>query len=550
MLFGELWYEYELCILFADTNLGKSILAVQIGDSISKGKAIEGMALEAHPQKVIYFDFELSEKQFENRYSKDFFEHYVFSDNFYRVEIDPDANIPEFLDFESYLNNSLEQTIIETGTKVLIIDNLTYLKSETEKARNALPLMKHLKALKAKYGLSILALAHTPKRDLSKPISRNDLQGSKMLINFVDSCFSIGESHQDKHLRYLKQIKARNTEIIYDSENVYNCEIQKPSNFLKFVFIGLGNERKHLKVYSDRDREIVVLKVKELVQQINAWQIEPAAVTIKALQSVGEKTDQLDQQLESVKRDQSVEKQIDEIKTLISTGRFQQALQQVEATRSIADDSRLGELEQSARVEIERVEIAKRDAEDRQRRTLERIAEANKRQRARRQNYNSYLSSVESALARGDNETARRWLESARALQIDDQALASLDRRVQLAEDFAEKPLTQYEIRYASDRFNALKEAIEAKNNSRIADLSEGQPSKRGFLDNLFARYRQITLEVVEVQPVLNPKRVMATIRIETLAKANGDIVYPAQSYRDIPVSMRRERYSWSRIEW
>ncbi len=267
MLFGELWYEYELCILFADTNLGKSILAVQIGDSISKGKAIEGMALEAHPQKVIYFDFELSEKQFENRYSKDFFEHYVFSDNFYRVEIDPDANIPEFLDFESYLNNSLEQTIIETGTKVLIIDNLTYLKSETEKARNALPLMKHLKALKAKYGLSILALAHTPKRDLSKPISRNDLQGSKMLINFVDSCFSIGESHQDKHLRYLKQIKARNTEIIYDSENVYNCEIQKPSNFLKFVFIGLGNERKHLKVYSDRDREIVVLKVKELVQQ-------------------------------------------------------------------------------------------------------------------------------------------------------------------------------------------------------------------------------------------------------------------------------------------
>jgi hypothetical protein len=33
MLFGELWFEGELCILFADTNLGKSILAVQIGNS-------------------------------------------------------------------------------------------------------------------------------------------------------------------------------------------------------------------------------------------------------------------------------------------------------------------------------------------------------------------------------------------------------------------------------------------------------------------------------------------------------------------------------------
>ena len=42
MLFGEFWFESELCILFADTNLGKSILAVQIGDSISRGIPIKG----------------------------------------------------------------------------------------------------------------------------------------------------------------------------------------------------------------------------------------------------------------------------------------------------------------------------------------------------------------------------------------------------------------------------------------------------------------------------------------------------------------------------
>lgn len=33
MLFDELWFEGELCILFADTNVGKSILAVQIADA-------------------------------------------------------------------------------------------------------------------------------------------------------------------------------------------------------------------------------------------------------------------------------------------------------------------------------------------------------------------------------------------------------------------------------------------------------------------------------------------------------------------------------------
>ncbi len=267
MLFGELWFENELCILFADTNLGKSILAVQIGNSISNGEYIAGFKFEAKKQPILYFDFELSDKQFENRYSIEFSQHFKFDTDFIRIEINPDADIPEKATFESFLNESLERSIIETSSKILIIDNLTYLKAETEKSRDALPLMKHLKALKSKYGLSILALAHTPKRDLSKPITRNDLAGSKMLINFVDSCFSIGESHSDKNLRYIKQIKARNTEIIYDTENVAVCQIDKPHNFLQFEFIDFGNEMEHLKQISKEDRETNISKVKELSQQ-------------------------------------------------------------------------------------------------------------------------------------------------------------------------------------------------------------------------------------------------------------------------------------------
>ena len=267
MLFGEFWFEGELCILFADTNLGKSILAVQIGNSISKGEQIRGFNLETQKQPILYFDFELGDKQFENRYSIKFEQHYNFDNNFLRVEINPDANVPEAQTFEDYLNHSLERSINETGAKVLIIDNLTYLKNETEKAKDALPLMKHLKALKNKYGLSILALAHTPKRDLSKPITRNDLQGSKMLINFCDSSFSIGESHSDKNLRYLKQIKQRNTEQIYDAENVCVCQIDKPHNFLLFEFVNFGKEWEHLKQHSEKDKENLNDRVSDLKQQ-------------------------------------------------------------------------------------------------------------------------------------------------------------------------------------------------------------------------------------------------------------------------------------------
>jgi hypothetical protein len=263
-LFNSFWHQGEVCILFADTNLGKSILAVQIAEQIAAGRCTDPFTAEAPPQPIIYLDFELSDKQFENRYSEDYQNHYKFSDRFLRTEINPDAELPDGVSFEDSLNHSLETTIQATGAKIIIIDNLTYLKTENEKSRNALPLMKHLKGLKNKYGLSILLLAHTPKRDLAKPISRNDLAGSKMLINFCDSAFAIGESVTDPGIRYLKQIKARNTEIMFDSDNVLVCEISKLTNFLSFDFLSYGKESEHLRCrtseeQTDRDSEVLTL---------------------------------------------------------------------------------------------------------------------------------------------------------------------------------------------------------------------------------------------------------------------------------------------------
>lgn len=264
MLFGEFWFEGEVCILFSDTNLGKSILAVQIGNSISKKEGIKGFTLEAPKQSILYFDFELSDKQFENRYSTDYAEHYGFDNNFIRIEMNSDAMLPDGKSFEDFLIYSLEQSIIKTNAKVIILDNITFLKSGTESAKDALPLMKDLKSLKNKYGLSILVLAHTPKRDLSKAISRNDLAGSKMLINFCDSSFTIGESSKDKNLRYIKQIKQRNTENIYNAENVCVCEITKQQSFLGFELVEYSSESEHLKNFTEQDRDSIIEEVKLL----------------------------------------------------------------------------------------------------------------------------------------------------------------------------------------------------------------------------------------------------------------------------------------------
>lgn len=262
MLFSEFWFEQELCILFADTNVGKTILAVQIADSISRGQSIPGFKLETKAQKVIYCDFELNDKQFQSRYSRNYEYPYQFSDNFLRVEINPDADFPEDASFEFALSNAIEKVITDNGAKIVIIDNITYLRHENERAKDALPLMKHLKRLKSKYNLSLLVLAHTPKRDLTKPLTRNDLQGSKVLMNFCDSSFAIGESSSDSSFRYIKMIKVRSTEHIYDSYNIMVCQITKPDNFLHFNFLHLDSEYKHLKMVTERDREILEEEVR------------------------------------------------------------------------------------------------------------------------------------------------------------------------------------------------------------------------------------------------------------------------------------------------
>lgn len=264
MLFSEFWHEGEICILFADSNLGKSILAVMIANSISNGMPIRGFRMEAHKQKVMYFDFEMSDKQFEKRYSANYGNHYIFDDNFHRVNINPTC--VDFEDFEKKLFIEIESLIHQHQIKILIIDNLTYLKTQsTDTSKEALPLMKKLKELTIKFDLSILALAHTPKRSCFNPITMNDLAGSKQLSNFSDSIFTIGPSSNDKSIRYIKQIKARATEIIYDTDNVILCEITQSVNFLGFEFIDFGNELQHLKVVDFNESESLNEKILDML---------------------------------------------------------------------------------------------------------------------------------------------------------------------------------------------------------------------------------------------------------------------------------------------
>ena len=258
-LWLTLWYEGEVCCFFSDSNLGKSIYAVQIATSIAK------------KQKVLYFDFELSDKQFQLRYSDEANNLNQFPDNLYRVEINRDSL--DAVNFEEAVIGNIEQTAIKLGAKVLIIDNLTYLCVASEKGDAAGTLMLRLMALKRKYGLSMLILAHTPKRCLSNPITQNDLAGSKKLYNFFDSVFAIGKSAKNSSVRYIKQLKVRYGNYTYDADNVIVCVIEKVGTFLQFVDIGYAVEKEHLKEPSEKDSTQEKETIKRMVAEGKTYRV-------------------------------------------------------------------------------------------------------------------------------------------------------------------------------------------------------------------------------------------------------------------------------------
>lgn len=231
-LWSQYWLEGEVCCLYADTNLGKSVLAVQIADHVSRMIPID--------ESVLYYDFELSGKQFEMRYSNpDTHDMHKFRDNFIRVELDSTLLSPkELTHLEDIIIDGIEENIVQYNSKYIIIDNISWLVNMKSSSAAAGILMQKLCILKKKYGLSALVLAHTKKRNLKKGIDENDLSGSKKFANFFDAMFTIGRAKGSENMRYLKQMKVRTGAFKHGASNVEICKLGKAGANLVFTSVG------------------------------------------------------------------------------------------------------------------------------------------------------------------------------------------------------------------------------------------------------------------------------------------------------------------------
>lgn len=241
-LWKSYWYEGEMCCLYAASNLGKSVLAVQIADSASR--------MLAPNDTVLYYDFELSDKQFQMRYSdEENHTYYRFADNFKRATLDTSSLTPyELSHLDEIIADAIEADIKEHNAKIIIIDNISWLSKASSSAKVANNIMGYLTKFKRMYDLSILVLAHSRKRtSKTQQVTQDDLSGSKTFINFFDAAFAINASNFRYPSKYLKQIKVRTGEFQYGENHVEVCNIERQGCMLKFKTLGYSKEVVELK---------------------------------------------------------------------------------------------------------------------------------------------------------------------------------------------------------------------------------------------------------------------------------------------------------------
>ncbi len=253
MLFSEFIFEQELTILYTKPNVGKSMLAIQIAHLISTGHHLDGLVNESKAQRVLYFDLELSDLQFQSRYATEYTDvqgkrrysnPFEFSD-YLEILRFSDAQCPRGMDKTEYIFEQIKLECEESQAKILFIDNISWLTMKgLERSDHAKFLMQKLLRLVKQEKYTIVVIAHTPKISDNRPIYLTDLAGSGGIGAFCDSAFIINDSpSQGRNNKYLKQTKCRSAEKVFDERNVLNVVMEGLySNFVGVKVVDVDEE--------------------------------------------------------------------------------------------------------------------------------------------------------------------------------------------------------------------------------------------------------------------------------------------------------------------
>ncbi len=246
-MYKSLLYKGDFGLLIGPPGSGKSIYALMIAEELCKKCELMGIV----DYSVLYIDLEMCDYQQHKRLMGDDVENtHTFPEQLYRLIIEEDNS------HRLNVNNMLDLIAIaieDYDVRAIIIDNLTCLC----KGASAAMFMQNLKILRDQYPINILVVAHTQPRNGWKPITLAELKGNSMIIAIADSIFALNMSRKGKNIRYVKQLKSRNSEIEYGEDNVIEYKIERAEDgVLRLKLQGTTTEEEQLDIDYEANQKL------------------------------------------------------------------------------------------------------------------------------------------------------------------------------------------------------------------------------------------------------------------------------------------------------
>ncbi|MEY4937314.1 MAG: hypothetical protein RIS64_3673 [Bacteroidota bacterium] len=264
-IIGDFLTQGSITLMFAPAKVGKSIASVMLGIDAAAGTGSLGGILENEvgPQKVAYFDFELTPSDWKARYGcKETGTYFDFATNAPTFARYSEKQI--FKNYESFASiviKELKYNVHQDQPDVIILDNLTYLTDGSINPEIATTIMKTLKEFNKMYGTSIIVLCHTPKnKDRPTPITEDNMAGSAQLKNFATDVVGIAKSCLGVGHVYFKHLISRGRQVEFDEKKTIHCKIEKTGPFLGMKFIDFCEESEHLTTWDEKEEEEDMIK--------------------------------------------------------------------------------------------------------------------------------------------------------------------------------------------------------------------------------------------------------------------------------------------------
>jgi len=193
------------------SNVGKSILALQLALSIAMGVPFMGQFVVPRPRKVLFIQFEMLDQMVQERLERQM---HALTEEYptCREYLKDNLTIASFEDKRLFEDayGTIEKNLMTGDYDVLVIDNL-YTSSNIAMDKNdqLQTLLSRITELKLKYKIAMVMISHHKKMSEKQPLDHFMVFGGSTYVNWLDNLVQVANTGRGKDLKVFKITKTR-----------------------------------------------------------------------------------------------------------------------------------------------------------------------------------------------------------------------------------------------------------------------------------------------------------------------------------------------------